>query len=100
MTAGKLQQLLTDSVSIDNLILAKAALTNLAAGYQELGVETPEWVVDKFNQVSRELVERNRAELERRLRSAKARRAGLATAEEKRKGLDDEIAQLEAKLTA
>lgn len=98
MTAEKLQQLLTDTISIDNLILAKAALTTLAAGYQELGVEAPEWVVDKFTLVSRELVERNRAELERQLKRAMAQRAGLATPDEKRKSLDEQITNLKAKL--
>lgn len=44
------------------------------------------------------LENRNRAELQRMLRTAKARRAGLTTMEEKRGALDAEIAALEQKL--
>lgn len=98
MNAKMLQNLLADEISIDDLILAKAGLDALDAGYQDLGVETPEWVVDKATQVSQEIVNRNRAELQRRLKAAQARRAGLATPEEKRGQLDAEIAALQQKL--
>jgi hypothetical protein len=98
LTAKQLQSLLTDEVQIEDLILAKSALATLDGGYQELGLDTPEWVSDKLTVVSQEIVNRNRAELQRRLKGAEARRAGLATAEEKRGRLDAEIAALKQKL--
>ena len=97
MKTNYLQNLLVDGISVEDLILAKAALTTLDAGFQELGIETPEWITDKLNLVSAEIISRNRAELQRRLKAAKARRAGLATVDEKRRALDDEIAALEQK---
>lgn len=98
MNAKQLQNLMADEIAIEDLILAKAALGVLDAGYQELGIETPEWVTDKLILVSNEVVNRNRAELQRRLKAAQARRASLATVDEKRKALDDEIAALKQKL--
>lgn len=97
MTANQLKNLLAEDIVIEDLILAKGNLTVLDAGFQELGIETPEWVTDKLNLVSAEIINRNRAELQRRLKAAKARRAALATVDEKRNALDAEIAALEQK---
>lgn len=98
MNSNQLRQFLVDGVSIEDLVLAKADLKTLDAGYQELGIDTPEWITDKLAVVSSEIINRNRAELMRRLKAAKARRVGLASVEEKRKGLDDEIEALEKQL--
>lgn len=98
MNAKQLQNLFIDEIAIEDLILAKGQLASLDAGFQDLGVATPEWVSDKLTQVSAEIVNRNRAELQRQLKSAKARRAALATVDEKRASLDAEIAALEQKL--
>lgn len=98
MNARQLQNLLTDDVALEDLILAKVDLRNLDAGCQEAGVETPEWVVDKLSLVTSEITNRNRVELQRQLKTAKARRSALATMDEKRKAMDATIAGLEAKL--
>lgn len=98
MNAKQLQSFLVDEIQVEDLVLARAQLTALDVGYQDLGIETPEWVTDKLAQVNREVVNRNRDELERRLKAAEARRAGLATAEEKRQSLDAEIKGLKEKL--
>lgn len=98
MNASQLKQFLVDDIAIEDLILARGDLAKLDAGYQELNIETPEWVTDKLALVNKEIIDRNRGELQRRLKAAKARRAGLATAEEKRAGLDAEIAALEQSL--
>ena len=84
--------------SIEDLILCKAGLQDLDKGYQEVGVETPDWIIDGINTVSKEITDRNRAELGKRLKTAKARREALSSIDEKRKKLDDEIAALEGKL--
>lgn len=98
MNAKQLANILADEVSIEDLILAKDGLSVLDAGFQELQIETPEWITDKLTLVSSEIINRNRAELQRRLKAAKARRAGLATVDEKRAALDAEIAALEQSL--
>lgn len=95
MDARYLQKILVDDITIEDLILAEEALKTLDAGFQNLGVSTPEWVTDKLGLVSSEMVQRNRAELQKRLKAAKARRAALATADEKRAKLDAEITALE-----
>jgi hypothetical protein len=94
----QLRSLLPDDTDVDDLILAKSDLYILDSGYQELGFPTPEWVTDKLVVVTKEIIDRNRNELQRRLKAAKARRATLATPEEKRGLLDAEITALEQKL--
>ena len=84
--------------NVEELILAKAQLKTMDDGYQDLKLETPEWILDKLAETSREINNRVQGELQRRLRNAKARRSALRTADEKRKDLDDEIAALESKL--
>jgi hypothetical protein len=98
MNVQQLQRLLVDDVTLDDLVLAKGLLTVLDQGYQESGVETPEWVIDKLNVVAKEITNKNRVELQRKLRAAQARRATLATPEEKRNVLDSEIKVLQEKL--
>lgn len=84
--------------TVEELIVGKAQLETVDGGYQALGIETPEWVIDKLGETDREINSRVRGELQRRLRAAKARRAALRTREEQRSGLDSEIAELEKKL--
>jgi hypothetical protein len=88
----------TDGATMEDLYLAKGVLKLIDQGYQEDGVETPEWVIDKINAINGETSMRNRAEIQRRLKAAKARRSAMATLDEKRKAADDEIAALEAKI--
>lgn len=85
--------------SVEELILAQNQLKIIDAGYQELGVDTPEWVLDKLSAVSHEITMRVRNELARQLRAAKARRDSLRTRDEKRQDLDARIAELENKLS-
>lgn len=89
-----------DSRNIDDLMLAKATLQTLDRGYQEAEIVPSEWIVDGINALTREITNKNRAELQRQLKVRKARRSDLATAAEKRKSEDVAIADLEAKLNA
>jgi len=84
--------------AIEDLILARNQLKIIDEGYQELGFQPPEWIAEKQLQVSQEINLRTKAELLRRLKTARARRSALATMDEKRKNLDTEIAELEKKL--
>jgi hypothetical protein len=93
-----LKGILVPDVHIDDLLLAQADLRSLDAGYQQNGVETPEWIIDKLDAVAVEINSRNRAEIQRRLKAAKSRRAAIATVSEQRKKLEDQIKDLESRL--
>lgn len=93
-----LEGTIVENVKLEELMIAKAQLQVIDAGYQELKIDTPDWVSEKLEEVSHEINARVRAELLRRLKAAKARRSSLLTADEKRRMLDDEIAELEAKV--
>ena len=84
---------------VEDLILVKEQLRVIDTGFQELGLVTPEWVSEKQLTVTTEITSRVRAELLRRLKTSKARRSALATADEKRSLLDTEIEELEKKLS-
>lgn len=84
--------------SVEELFLAQAQLRTIDSGYQDLSLDTPEWIIDKLGEIDREINLRVKSDLAHRLKIAKARRASLRTADEKRKDLDAEIAALESKL--
>jgi len=87
-----------ESLNVEELILAKSQLKTIDDAFQEMKLDTPEWVVDKLSEVGLEINVRVRSELQRRLKTAKARRSALRTADERRKELDAEIAELESKV--
>jgi ABC-type phosphate transport system auxiliary subunit len=87
-----------DTADMDELILNQAMLRLVNQGYEEAGIETPEYILDRLAAISREITERNRAELQKRLRTLKLKREGLKTREEKAKDMEAEIAELESKL--
>jgi hypothetical protein len=84
--------------TVEELILGQNQLRVIDQGYQDLKLSTPEWVIDKLTQTTKEIDNRVQGELQRRLRAAKARRSALRTADEKRKDADAEIEELEARL--
>lgn len=90
--------MIDDVETVEELLLAKDQLKTIDDGYQELGLETPEWVSEKQLGVAQEITLRVKSELLRRLKTSRARRAALATADEKRVKLDTEIADLEKRL--
>ena len=87
-----------DLETVEILLLAKNQLKVIDNGYEELGLETPEWISEKQLEVTQEITFRVKAELQRRLKTSRARRAALATTDEKRERLDQEITELEKKL--
>jgi len=100
MLVGQIKKILGDieTNGVDDLIMTKVNLQSLDKGYQESGVESPEWIIDGINSLTREITNRNRAQLLGDLKRAKARREAVSTLDEKRKKLDNEIEQLEKKL--
>lgn len=68
----------------------------LEAEFTQLNVEPPEWIGNQLTAVRREIKARNADALANKIRSAKSRLAALATVDEKRAALADEITKLEA----
>jgi len=87
-----------DVGSVETLMLARNQLKVIDDGFQELQLETPEWVSEKQLEVNREITFRVKAELQRRLKTARARRVAASTMDEKRQKLDVEIEGLEKQL--
>jgi hypothetical protein len=71
---------------------------SLLAEFEALSVEPPDWVTENLTAVRREVKSRNQDRLAAKLKSAKARLETLKTPDEKRKGVETEIAELEAQL--
>ncbi len=88
----------TDAGAIEDLLIARATLKTVASGCEEFGRDVPDAVLDKITDIEGEIVKRNKADLQRKLKAAKARRAALATESEKRQAADDEITRLEKML--
>jgi hypothetical protein len=84
--------------SVEELILARNQLSVIDQGYQDLKCETPDWVIDKLTETNREIDNRVRSELMRRLKAAEARQSALRTQTEKRKDAEAEIADLKKRL--
>jgi predicted transcriptional regulator len=70
----------------------------LLAEFETLSVEAPEWATENLAAVRRELKSRNQDRLAAKLKAAKARLETLKTVDEKRTGVQAEIAALEAQL--
>ncbi len=87
-----------DCAQVEDLMILDHQLKVLDESYQGLGLETPEWIVDKLAETGREVNLRVRSELQRRLKTAQARRAALATVSEKRDILDAQIKDIEGRL--
>ncbi len=55
--------------SVEELILARSQLQVIDAGFQDLKLDTPEWVVDRLSEIDQEINIRTRNELLKRLRN-------------------------------
>jgi hypothetical protein len=87
-----------DTTDIENLMIVKRQLMVIDEEYVSMSLTTPDWVLDKLGEVSREIKNRVEAELTRKLRNAESRRDALKTVSEKRDDLDKSIASLKAQL--
>lgn len=76
-----------ESMALHELFLKKAHLATIDNGYQELNLETPEDIILDLSSVIKEIDERVRGEMERKLRTTEARLDALKTPDEKRKEL-------------
>ena len=95
---GELMAVGIDNVPVEDLMLVLSDLKSIDKEFQEINVQTPEAVIDKIVEMKNEIKNRNRAELLRRLKEAKARESALETQGEKRKKARDEITKIEKAL--
>ena len=84
--------------NLDELILAQNHIEGLQAGYLKRSLPVPEWIAERLDEINREINERIKGDVKRRLKLAKAKREGLKTTAEKRADADAEIAALERQL--
>lgn len=79
----------------DEMVELSAGARILAAEYQTLGLESPDWLEEKRVEVKRELDTRLADMKAKRIRELKAKLATLKTAEERRSEIAEELARLE-----
>lgn len=85
-----------ERLQLEDLIHLDATAKVTLASYADNGVDVPEWLSNTANRLKVDIRQRNRNVLEKRLSEVRARRAALATTEEKRA----QAAAEEEKLTA
>ena len=87
-----------DTDDLEVLVGVRAELKLLATSFDELNMETPEWVLNAIVNVEDKVKSLMKAERLAALRKLELKRAALATPDEKRKALDDEIATLKGQM--
>ncbi len=85
-----------DRLDLDEMVALLVFAEAMAAKYLDLGITAPAWMPVQLKAVKREIERRTADEKERKLTELKARRAAMATPDEKRQRLDAEIAALES----
>lgn len=96
---AQLQNFTVDGLDLMELLALSAFGKMLRAEYQNRTLPAPEWLNDQLASLDREIVNRRKDELERRLKEIKAQETTLETAAEKRERLANERKQIEEQLT-
>lgn len=86
------------AAGIDQLVAVRADLKLLVSSYAETGVPCPGWITEKLDTVEAQIKVTVVAQKKALLLKLQARRSQLATPDEKRKALDEEIAAMEKEL--
>jgi len=84
--------------TIEDLVAARGDLKTLAANFNDLSLEVPEWLSEKIAEVDLEVKSMSKAEKMATLKKLKAQSSALMSRDEKRKSIDDQIAALEASI--
>ena len=82
----------------DDLIMTVISLQDIAAGYNRLELDQPQWFAEKLRDAEAELKHRTRAQKERKVAELRMRQEHLKTRHEQREDVDDELKKLEAEL--
>lgn len=83
---------------LDELVALKAFGDQMSNTYTVLGLEQPEWLKDRVEDIGREVVNRSRDLLAKELKETNLRLEGLKTQAEKREELLAKQARLQARL--
>jgi len=84
--------------SVDDLVVGLAHAKLIRAEYAANTLQAPEFVEDAVNALSKEIASRRHDYLVQRRKTLQAQREALKTTAEKRKGIEDELAELEKEL--
>lgn len=87
-----------DEMNLDELGLLAANLASVDLGYQEVGIDKPEWFDELRGEVKVTLELRIRADKQRQLKNLKARVEALKSTKDKRLEVEKQIAVLEKEL--
>lgn len=93
-----LKTLTVAKYALEELVELRMEARALVQEFEAQTLQVPSWLTNATQILDAEIKVRARDEKVRRLTEAKARRAALATPEEKRTALDAEIAALEQSL--
>lgn len=96
--AEELKLVVAEDVSIENLMLIKAALMDVQMGYDAYEFPVPEWVDEKYNEVNSEIELKLRAQLMRDIKRETAMQETYKTKVEKRKDSEDRVASMKKTL--
>lgn len=96
----ELRNLDVDGAELDELVAGVTFGKALLATFTENRMQPPEWLADKMDKAGALIATKRRENLQRALKEAEARRAGLATAEERRQRENELIEKLKAELAA
>jgi len=91
----KLKSLDLERMDLDDAVELLSVANLMHATYNTEQVDVPEWLDTSIRELKREIRTRQQDSRERRLKELKSRREALATTEEKRLKIDNEIAELE-----
>lgn len=87
-----------DIFDVDQLIELSALATVVQNEYRGLNVDEPEWLAGSARSIRREIRARQADRIEKMIREKKSRLEALMPAEDKRKALQAEIENLQARL--
>lgn len=92
----QLKNLELQRMDIDEAIALSAFARLLKAEYEHVDTEAPQWLDDRTREIRDEVRDRLRDTVQKRLRELYARAEALATAEEKRAKIREQIKKLES----
>ena len=96
----ELRNLDVDGADLDEAVALLTVGRLVKVTFTENKMEPPEWMIEKLDYLEKHIKAKRIDNITRALKEAQARRAALATAEEKRSKEDAKIAELEAALKA
>ena len=87
-----------DRANMEEMLALRAFGRAVVNEFANVAIPAPEWLTDTMTRLGREIDNRRRDELEKRLKEIRASRSTLLTVSEKRAALDAEEAELQQQL--